>query len=76
MTARADSLWDEYDKLIPGLPVPGLIRVDTDKKLDRKIQATLRRVRAEMIAEYERNKAAAAAAAAPAETGEGHATTP
>lgn len=56
-----EPVWDEYDDLIPWLPVPGIVSFPYDKKLDRKFQAHLKKVRAEMIAEYERNKAKEAA---------------
>ena len=60
---RVEPVRDEYDDLIPGLPVPGLIYCPENKKLDRKLQAHFKKVRAEMIAEYERNKAKEAAEA-------------
>lgn len=58
---RVKPVRDEYDDLIPWLPIPGLIYCPYDKKLDRKLQAHLKKVRAEMIAEYERKKAEEAA---------------
>lgn len=52
-----DCVVDEYDRLIPGLPIVGQWRSD-DPDLDREILDITRRHRAEMIAEYERKRAA------------------
>jgi hypothetical protein len=64
-----EPVFDEYDALIPGLPVPGLIYMPFDKKLDRQLQDLLRRVRARKIAEYEARQAALAASGASGASG-------
>lgn len=57
-------VWDEYDELIRGLPVVGLLWFRRNPGFNREAQAIIKRKREEMIAEYERKRAEAAAAGA------------